>query len=240
MIDLHSHILNGIDDGSRTLEESIEILKEEVEFGVTDVVFTPHYIRDSKYNANNKTKEKLLNKLKAEIKKENININLYLGNEAYIDEGIPKLLTTDIKTMNNSKYILVELPLRHEYSMLDEVINELIINDLTPIIAHPERYSCYQGNYKFFADLIAMGCILQGNIGSLAGIYGKNDKKMLKNLLKRGMIAVIGTDVHHSDSSILKINVEKCLKKIVKDEKKVADLLYKNAEKVINNKDITE
>ena len=67
MIDLHSHILNGIDDGSRTLEESIEILKEEVEFGVTDVVFTPHYIRDSKYNANNKTKEKLLNILKAEI-----------------------------------------------------------------------------------------------------------------------------------------------------------------------------
>lgn len=235
MIDFHSHILNGIDDGSKTLEESIKILKEEVEFGVTDVVLTPHYIKDSKYNANNKKKEELFKKLKREVKKEKININLYLGNEIYIDEGIPKLLSNKIKTINNTKYVLVELPLNHECLMLDEVLNELTCNNLKPIIAHPERYTCYQGNYAFFANLIENGCILQGNIGSLDGKYGKNAKKMLKNLLKRDMITVIGTDVHHSDSSILKINVEKCLNKIVKNKEKVANLMFNNAEKILNS-----
>lgn len=235
MIDLHSHILNGIDDGSKTLEESIKILKEEAEFGITDVVLTPHYIRDSKYNANNKTKDSLFKTLKKEVEKEKIKINLYLGNEIYIDEGIPKLLSSEIKTINNTNYVLVELPLNHEYLMLDEVLNELACNNLKPIIAHPERYSCYQGNYAFFANLIENGCILQGNIGSLDGKYGKNAKKMLKNLLKRDMITVIGTDVHHSGSSILKVNVEKCLNKIIKDKKKVADLLYNNAEKILNS-----
>jgi len=235
MIDFHSHILNGIDDGSKTLEESIKILKEEVEFGVTDVVLTPHYIKDSKYNANNKKKEELFKKLKREVKKEKINIKLYLGNEIYIDEGIPKLLSNKIKTINNTKYVLVELPLNHECLMLDEVLNELTCNNLKPIIAHPERYTCYQGNYAFFANLIENGCILQGNIGSLDGKYGKNAKKMLKNLLKRDMITVIGTDVHHSDSSILKINVEKCLNKIVKNKEKVANLMFNNAEKILNS-----
>ena len=235
MIDFHSHILNGIDDGSKTLEESIKILKEEVEFGVTDVVLTPHYIKDSKYNANNKKKEELFKKLKREVKKEKINIKLYLGNEIYIDEGIPKLLSNKIKTINNTKYVLVELPLNHECLMLDEVLNELTCNNLKPIIAHPERYTCYQGNYAFFANLIENGCILQGNIGRLDGKYGKNAKKMLKNLLKRDMITVIGTDVHHSDSSILKINVEKCLNKIVKNKEKVANLMFNNAEKILNS-----
>lgn len=236
MRDLHSHILNGIDDGSKSIEESIAILKEEVKFGVTDVVLTPHYIKDSKYNANNKTKEKLFKELKKIIKDENININIYLGNEIYIDEGIPELMINEeVTTINGTRYILMELPLNHEYIMLDEVLDEIISKGYVPIIAHPERYRRYYKNYEFFNHLIERGCLLQGNIGSLAGKYGKEAKKMLKNLLKRDMITVIGTDVHHSNSSILEINVEKCLKKIVKDDEKIKDILENNLEKILND-----
>lgn len=236
MRDLHSHILNGIDDGSKSIEESIAILKKEVKFGVTDVVLTPHYIKDSKYNANNKTKEKLFKELKKIIKDENININIYLGNEIYIDEGIPELMINEeVTTINGTRYILMELPLNHEYMMLDEVLDEIISKGYIPIIAHPERYRRYYKNYDFFDHLIERGCLLQGNIGSLAGKYGKEAKKMLKNLLKRDMITVIGTDVHHSNSSILEINVEKCLKKIVKDDEKIKDILENNLEKILND-----
>ncbi len=241
MVDLHSHILYGIDDGSKSIEESLEILRNEVEFGVTDVVLTPHYIKDSKYNANNKTKEKIFMSLQEAAKEANININLYLGNEVYIDEGITKLLRKEeIKTINNTKYVLVELPLNHEYMMLDEVLDELLSYNLVPILAHPERYSRFQGNFDYFDHLIRMGCLLQGNIGSLSGKYGKNAKKMLQNLLKRDMITVIGTDIHHAGSSILDINVEKCLKKIVKDQSKVEDLLINNARKILKSRKICE
>lgn len=240
MIDVHSHILYGIDDGSKSIEESLEILKEEVKFGVTDVILTPHYIKDSKYNANNKLKEKIFKDLKKKVKEEKININLYLGNEVYIDEGIPSLLKNEIKTINKTKYILVELPLNNEYKIIDDVLNEIKVNGLIPIIAHPERYSSYYGNFDFFNHLIQNGCLLQGNIGSLAGKYGKNAKKMLKNLLKRDMITVIGTDVHHSGSSILNINVEKSLKKIVKDSQKIEALIFGNAMKIIKNENINK
>ena len=111
MIDLHSHILYGIDDGSKSLETSLEILSIAYTGGVTDIVVTPHYIKDSKYQANNTKKLELLNNLKQELKIRNININLYLGNEVYITEGIPELIKTDISTINNSKYLLMEFPM---------------------------------------------------------------------------------------------------------------------------------
>jgi len=142
--------------------------------------------------------------------------------------------------LNKTKYMLIELPLNNEYKIIDDVLNEIKVNGLIPIIAHPERYSSYYGNYDFFNHLIQNGCLLQGNIGSLAGKYGKNAKKMLKNLLKRDMITVIGTDIHHSGSSILDINVEKCLKKIVKDPEKIEALMFKNAMKIIKNEKINK
>ena len=103
MKDLHSHILYGIDDGSKTLDESIAILRQAYNNGVTDIVLTPHYIKNSKYNATNQEKRKILRELKKELVNNNININLYLGNEVYItDESIS--LRKEISTINNSRY----------------------------------------------------------------------------------------------------------------------------------------
>ena len=97
MVDLHSHILYGIDDGSKTLEESLEILNNAYTGGVTDIVVTPHFIKDSKYKANNKKKRELLDSLVKELKKNHIPLHLYLGNEVFIDEGLSKLLDKDIE-----------------------------------------------------------------------------------------------------------------------------------------------
>lgn len=238
MKDLHSHIIYDIDDGSKNLNESLEILKQASLNGVTDIVLTPHYIKDSKYNANNLEKNKKLNILQEELKKNNININLYLGNEVYIDEDIKHLLKKDISTINNSRYILIELPLNSKSLILDEVLYGLVKEKLIPIIAHPERYKAYYKNYDFFDNLIKKGCLFQANIGSLYGDYGRKSKKMLKQLLKRNMIHFMGSDIHSSNSNIYKKNIEKDLLKIVKDKDIVEDILTNNTDKVINNKDI--
>ena len=238
MIDLHSHILYGIDDGSKTLEESLEILKKAYTGGVTDIVLTPHFIKDSKYNANNKLKQELLNNLKKELKKNKININLYLGNEVFIDEGLPSLLDKDISTINNSKYILIEFPMGGKYQMLEEVLEEIDDAGLVPIIAHPERYLAYYKDYDFFYKLKERGCYLQSNIGSLFGHYGRKTKKMVKELLKRNLIDFISSDIHHPHQDFYECNVQKKLKRIVKDDIIINGLLKENAKKVLKNKKV--
>ena len=237
MKDIHTHILPGLDDGASNLEESLEILKCASSNGVTDVVLTPHYIKNSTYNANNKRKKNILEALKKEIKKNNININLYLGNEVYIDENLISLYK-EISTINNSRYILIELSLTTKYHLVEKVICELINNNLIPIIAHPERYISYYSDYDFFEILVKKGCLLQGNIGSLYGLHGRKAKKMLKGLLKRNLIHVIASDVHHN-KKIYEKNIEKALLKIIKDKKIVENLIEINPDKIINDKEIS-
>lgn len=241
MKDLHSHIMYGIDDGAKTKEESIALLTNAYQNGITDIVFTPHYIKDSIYNADNQEKTKILLQLEKELSARNININLYLGNEVYIDENLVSLYKEKyISTINHSRYILIELPLNTKFSLLDDVIQNLRENELIPIIAHPERYHTYYKDFDFFAQLLQKGCLLQGNIGSLYGKYGTKSKKMLKELLKRKMIHFLASDIHHYDANIYKKNINKDLLKIVKKDQIVDDLLINNFDKVINNEDINE
>jgi len=239
MKDLHSHILYDIDDGARSLEESLEILKKAFNNGVTDIVLTPHYIKDSMYDVNNQEKIKKLKKLQEELKRNKIDINLYLGNEVYVDDEIVELIENDyIKTINDSRYVLIELPLNSKYSMLEEVLFKLKKKNLVPIIAHPERYICYYNDYDFFDNLIKSGCLFQCNIGSLYGYYGTKSKRMLKGFLKRRMVHFFGSDIHHAASDIYEKDIRKTLFKILKDEEKVDRLLNKNIELVLKNKEL--
>lgn len=235
MIDLHSHIIYGVDDGSKTIDESLEMLKKASDGGVTDIVLTPHYIKDSIYNANNKDKAKKIKELVNELKRNKIDINIYLGNEIYIDEEIIELLKNDeVCTINDSKYLLMELPFNHKSFILEEVLYRLKEKGLVPIIAHPERYMVYYNDFEFFENLLEKGCLFQANIGSLYGYYGSKSKKMLIKMLKYDIIHFLGSDIHHSSDKIYEKNVEKDLLKIIKDKEKVFEILKGNALKVLN------
>ena len=119
MKDIHSHLIYGVDDGSKSLEESIELLKKMEKAGTTDLMLTPHYVENSKYVCNNKAKKEIFNKLKERAKKENININLYLGNEVFFTDKFLKLIKNgEIRTLNNSKYLLFEFPMNHLYTII--------------------------------------------------------------------------------------------------------------------------
>lgn len=238
MKDLHTHVMYGIDDGSRTLEESMTMLEKLSNEGVTDVMITPHYIENSKYNCNNKNKKQLFTKIKQEAKKRGININIYLGNEIMVNNNIMNLFNTEIATLNASKYLLIELPMEKEFDDLDLVIKELTNNGVIPIIAHPERYSYVKDNYKWLEEYLKMGVLFQSNYESLFGKYGKEAKKTIKKLLKHNMVHFLASDIHHESSKCNLKKLHKKLKRIIKSEDNINDLLNNNFTKVIKNEDI--
>ena len=239
MKDIHSHILMGIDDGSKTLDESIAILKKAKKAGVTDIMLTPHYIKNSKYDYNNLEKEELLDELKTKIENERININLYLGNEVYIDPDIVRLIKEgEIHTLNNTRYVLIELPMMSELNAPEEIFFDVIRNGYIPILAHPERYTYVQDDISKLDKLIEMGVLMQGNYMSLYGKYGPNAEETLIKLLKNNCIQFLASDIHHERSEYHLEKLEKHLLKIVKDKNIVKDLLERNFDKVINDIEI--
>lgn len=235
MKDLHSHICYGIDDGSKTIEESISILRKMEKSGITDIFLTPHYIEDSKYNANNKKKQEILDSLKEACQKENININLYLGNEVYLTDNVINLVKKgEIKTLNDSKYILLELPMFQKDPNTRTILHNVITAGYIPIIAHPERYAYVDEKLDYIRDLQAIGVLFQGNYQSLFGKYGKQAKKNLQKMLKDNIISFLGTDIHHEEE-LHSEKLFKEIKKFVKKEDKVYDLLYRNIDKILDS-----
>lgn len=237
-IDIHNHILYGIDDGSKSLEESIEILKQYKEMGFKDIVLTPHYIENSNYTTNNKEKQNLLKTLKNKIK----GINLYLGNEVFINNNLEELLNQqEISTINNSRYLLIEFPMNQKLKTITNTIYELKIKGIIPIIAHPERYKYVKKDITIVDEWIEEGALLQANYGSIVGVYGRKTKKTLKKLLKKNKISILATDIHYPNSEIYK-NIEKSKKKIKRiiGEEKLTELTITNPKKIIQNKEISE
>ena len=238
MKDLHSHLLYGIDDGSRSIDESIELLKKMEKSGIKELMLTPHYVEDSKYNCNNNDKMKIFNELKEKAKEENINIKLYLGNEVFITNNFLELLKKDeITTLNSSKYLLFELPMRQKYNNTHNITNELTSKGYIPILAHPERYESFQKHPNLLKDYIRAGILLQGNFTSLFGKYGRSAEKTLKYLLKNKWISFLGSDTHH-DIQFDSKKLEKKLLRITKDRDYVLDLMENNFDKVVSNIDI--
>ena len=234
MIDVHSHLLYGIDDGSKSIDESISIIKYLNEIGIKDIIITPHYINYSSYNSTKENNLMLLSKLKEEIKKNNINTNLYLGNEIYIDENISELIKNNIiSSLNDSKYLLIELPMSGEKENYIDIFSDLINEGYIVVLAHPERYTSFQKDFNKIYELNDIGVLFQCNIGSIIGEYGKSPKKVLKRMLKEDLVFMFGTDIHHKkDDNNFLDKAKKKLKKYISEEK-LDDLLENNAKKII-------
>lgn len=195
MIDIHTHIIYDVDDGSDTIEESVAILKSAVNNGVTEIILTPHYIEQNEYD-----KEKVLEnfeKLNQEIDKQNIQIKLYMGNEVAIYGNISQILADgEITPLANSRYVLIEFPMNVDVSYVLDTIYEIRIKGLVPIIAHPERCECFRLHYDRIRESINEGALIQCNTGSLMGTYGNTAKKIVKKLLKDRLVHFLATDTH--------------------------------------------
>ena len=242
MIDIHSHILPGIDDGSCNIEESISILKQAKNNNVTDIILTPHYILGSEYNSSYTDNIKIFNELKNVIKQEELDINLYLGNEVFVENNMIELLDKqEITTLNNTNYILFELPLNNSYNGLKDLIFELKVKGYIPVIAHPERYAFLKDNPSLIEDLIDKGALFQCNIGSFLGVYGKKVQEVALLFLKHNVISFIGSDIHSKNHSFYDI-IKECKELMRKyiSEREINNLFENNAKALLNNKEIKE
>ncbi len=237
MIDIHSHLLFGVDDGSRTLEESVHVIKKLSEVGYTDIILTPHYINDSTYVSTREENLDVLKRLKVGLIRNNVNVNLYLGNEIYIDSEIANLLKNNIiSSLNDTKYLLIELPMSGESEIYYDIFLDLINMGYKVILAHPERYISFQKDFNKIYELKELGVLLQSNVGSILGDYGRGAKKTIKRLLKENLITFMGTDIHHNKEEYT--FVLKAKKKMGKylTQKQINNIFENNAKVLLNDK----
>lgn len=237
MIDLHSHLLYDTDDGVENLKEAIDQIKEARKVGITKICLTPHYIEPN-YIKTVKDNEEKFEKIKEELKKQNIDVELFLGNEVFVNRNIVENIEEkNISTINNSSYVLVELPRHTEVKHIGDILENITDSGYSVIIAHPERYLCVQKNINYFYNLVDGPIYLQGNYESLTGAYGSGAKKTLIKLLKNKQIAILSTDTHRKNFYENIPQILKNLRKIV-PEKYLKQITEENLEKILNDEEI--
>ena len=220
MIDFHSHILPNIDDGSRSIEETFNLIKEAESVGFEAIISTSHYI-EGYYETNTPEREVWINAIYENLKNKDISIKLYLGNEIYLSENIMELLeNAKASTINDTSYVLFELPMNNEPLNLYNIIYEMMQNKLVPVLAHPERYSFVQKDPELIYDLIEKGVLMQCNYGSIIGQYGEKARIIAKKMLENNMVHFLGTDVHRQNTIYPLIpTINKKISAIIGEEK---------------------
>lgn len=219
MIDLHCHTIYDTDDGAKTIENSINILREAEAAGFKKICCTPHYMEPHYMQTKEENKARL-EIIKERLIEENIGIELYLGNEVYVSDNMKDLISEGkVSTIADSKYVLVELPITQKLLNADEMVESLVFAGYTVIMAHPERYIYAQKDLKYFDQFLERGVLLQGNYESLIGKYGRLAEKALKKLLKEEKISLLATDNHREGSTYTKMNkILKVLKHYAKND----------------------
>lgn len=238
MIDLHCHILPEIDDGASNLNEALEMARIAQHEGIKKMVNTSHFHPDFKFKMGKILQEEV-NNFNLELKKNNIDIEVLLGNELYYySDLIESLDDLDFYTINNSKYILIEFSPVNVPKNLSDIVYEFKLKGYTPILAHVERYSLIMENPNIIYDCINEGAVIQVNASSVLGKHGKEMKKVADILLDNNMVHIIASDAHGSERRRPQL---KEAYNFIKNKysKEVADNLFENNQSlIISNKDI--
>jgi protein-tyrosine phosphatase len=225
-VDMHSHLIPGIDDGVKTIEESLEMIRGFVALGYKKLITTPHVMGDYYRN----TPEIILGGLEAvrtAIKAENIQIEIDAAAEYYLDEMfIPKLHKGEVLSFGNN-YVLFEVSYVNPPDNLMSAVFEIIVAGFTPILAHPERYPFWYEKTDELIKLKDAGVLFQLNVNSLVGYYGPAAKLAAERMINSNQIDFIGSDLHgqrHLDA-LKKVVHEKYLRKLVGKGLKNSSLL---------------
>lgn len=195
-VDIHSHLLPGIDDGAKTVEDSLRYIKALQQLGFSKFYTTPHIFMEL-YPNNPERIEKALNEVRNKATLENLAVDIYAAAEYMMDEQFKQLCQHQKMLVIGKSHILIEMSYAYESPVIEQYIFDLKIKGYTPILAHPERYSYYHRTLDKYYRFKEMGCLLQLNLLSLTGYYGKEVQRIGIKLLDKGWIDVVGTDVHH-------------------------------------------
>ncbi|WP_347939985.1 CpsB/CapC family capsule biosynthesis tyrosine phosphatase [Peribacillus simplex] len=201
MIDIHCHILPGVDDGSTDIKESTNMAKKAIEAGITHIFATPHHLNEKYVNVKSKIIDRTV-KLNESFQLENIPLTIHLGQEVRIHRDIfTSLEKEEILTLDdNGTYLLLELPSGKVPTYTQEVIYELLLKEITPIIVHPERNKELMANHKLLFELVQEGALTQVTSGSIIGDFGKSIQSFSKKIIEHNMAHFIATDAHNISS----------------------------------------
>ena len=214
--DMHSHLIPGIDDGADTLEASVELIKGMKEMGYKKLITTPH-IQGEFYRNSPETILPGLDRVKRELKKQNIQMEMEAAAEYLIDDKFEeKYKSGNILTFGN-KHLLIEFSYFNEHPNWQQYIFDLQIDGYKIILAHPERYSYFFRNFRKYEEIKDRGVLFQININSLTGYYYKKKKKIAEKLIDEGMVDLVGSDMHNQQylAALQKARYEKYLQMLV-------------------------
>ena len=239
MIDIHTHVLYGIDDGARNITESIGMCRDAFENGCDSLVLTPHFFDFTVLPAFIDERNKRVKSLKDSLLDEDVKINLYSGAEVFLSNKIFGADSLDELTINNSRYLLCEMPLGPFRT--DNVLlwfDELIDRGYTPILAHPERYVVLHQDYALIDALLDRPILMQVNIDSLRGRNGPEPQDMAIDFIEKRYAQFIASDAHDPVYRHTRLNEK--LEDITRfiSQSDIHRCLVENPQKVINNIDI--
>lgn len=239
MIDMHCHVLYEIDDGAVSLEEAKKICEISAEQGISHIVATPHFILEELEQQIEELQGKIrvLNKW---CKDNNLALEILMGCESYIHPLLPKYISEKkVPTINNSKYLLIEFPMDEMPIYTEEILYQLMLKGIIPIIAHPERYLYIRKNPQRLFKLVEKGALVQCNAGSFLGYFGESIKKCSISLLKHNLVHVIGSDSHSHIPRGRGPCIDKTIEELVtlgfQDD---LERIIKNSINIIENKDV--
>ena len=240
MIDFHNHILPNQDDGSNSLEVSLSMLKHAANQGITDVVNTVHFQHPKVelLEINNSKISLAIRCLQEELDKRKIPITLHFGAEVFFLPNLLEIINNPLVTFGKRKYILIEFNVYDIPQAQKQVLYDLKIQGVTPIIAHPERYKQVQENIFLVYDWLNSGCLIQVDAGSLIGTLGKKSKIAAEKIINNQWCQILGSDAHDN----MKRNF--CLKEAYEIVQKMVGenyanpLVYNNPRLVIEGKSI--
>lgn len=198
-VDMHSHILPNLDDGSESLENSLELVENMVQLGYEKLIMTPHIMGDFYKNTPESIREKL-SILQKGVDDKGWNIQLDIAAEYYIDESFSKKIEKNdfLLTLGDTpyNYVLVETSYMNKPSNLYEIIFEMKTLGYQPVLAHPERYTYLYESFDKFKEIYERGVSFQINLNSLTGHYSGTAKKYVEQLIDNEMVDFIGSDCH--------------------------------------------
>jgi protein-tyrosine phosphatase len=197
MVDIHSHILPGIDDGSRSLDDSLALCRIAAEDGITTIVMTPH-VMEFRYPNTRETIEGPFELLAAAIASEKIPLILVPGSEVHVAADlVTRLRDGDLMTYNdNRKYMLLEFPFQQIVSGTEEIVYRLRLAGVTPVIAHPERIGFFMDDHQRLESLLKLGALAQVTGGSLLGSFGEKSERAAWRMVERRLVHVVASDAH--------------------------------------------
>ena len=202
MIDLHCHILPGLDDGAENLSESVAMARVAKAEGIQVVVATPHLFRGDIGLADLAAVGRKKLELEAALRQAGIALTILNGVEVRFSHNLIAEIKKNKRSLviHNSSYMFIEFPFDYVYSGVKEVFFELMSEGIVPIIAHPERNSVFINHPGQLYDLVEMGCLSQANSGSFTGLYGQSVRETVERLVSWGLVHALGTDAHNSSS----------------------------------------